>query len=203
MSNLLMSKGQRHVSGLDGSHASAPLDPDFLRAFKQIMPISHRPSFFTSSPARANPAVPSRAHEPGTVIQPLGNEPGAANHLRDEEPSTVPDVPATIFADFPSLPSRNVLDSLVQIFSSRFLPNVPFLHTLFEESTFHNETKPYYFTLAMAAVGSILSETSEMKAWGRNLFHAAIFVHSGSSEVDNRMTRRLDWVASVSLPRSG
>ena len=94
------------------------------------------------------------------------------------------------------------MERLLGIFCERVQPTLPFIATLPLCPSSGTEKKPTFLRMACAALGAVLSREPELTAWARNIWMAALDVHSASIEVDNSLARSVDWTASVSSSSS-
>lgn len=195
----IWSSGQRIVRSLDSHPDLTPLDAEFLLAFRQGLQPSQRRSVFVDAPKDETVSSNCWSRTSRLTSENISKQARVSLDFASQQTELV--FPVNLFSNFPLVPSIDLFNSLLDTFSSKFIPSAPFLRSLVALPTtiYQSKTKPPYFTLAMAAVASTLAEDAQSRACGTPLFRAAVFVHTASAEVDNRMTRRLDWVAAVSI----
>ena len=199
---IIILAGQRNPRSLDSSLASAPLDPQFLCAFKQALPASGRPSFFVPEAAQEDDGGRKRRNVYPNDSRPhqqvAWNVDTSAGETLEQHRDLYLQYPVCLFFDFPNVPKQQVIDGLVEDCSSRFMKYVPFIHVL--SLTRPGGRLPHHLSFSMAALGSLLSDDPDLQVQSSKLWQAAIFVHSANAEVDNRMARRIDWIFSVRTP---
>lgn len=113
----------------------------------------------------------------------------------EEDQRSVLRYPLMLWAEFPSLPSGELLTSLLHEFYHNFAPATPFFLSWARLS---GEAPPY-LVVAMALLGAAVAEEVHLSSWVGNLWRASWSLVLGALEVDNSLSRNAEWVQAVSL----
>ncbi|KAL1889730.1 hypothetical protein Sste5346_008716 [Sporothrix stenoceras] len=100
-----------------------------------------------------------------------------------------------LFADFPSLPSSDVLLELVAVFHQRVVPSTPFMPSL----ALPEAGAPLYLVLPMALLGAGVSPNKAQNLLADTLWHASNNLLTGVLEIDNSIASRMDLMQAALL----
>ncbi|CAK7222516.1 hypothetical protein SEUCBS140593_004925 [Sporothrix eucalyptigena] len=101
--------------------------------------------------------------------------------------------PLMLFADFPSLPSSDVLLGLVAVFHQRVVPSTPFMPSL----ALPEAGAPLYLVLPMALLGAGASPNKEHNLLADTLWYASNNLLTGVLEIDNSIASRMDLIQAT------
>ena len=186
----------------DAFRAAMAPDAEFLVDFRRALLNSSKyrayatsSSFFAEDGDRGNSSDIAPSTLSTTTPQPVAavdTVQEAARNLFEASQADVP-YPLLLFADFPTLPPNDVLKELLDEFHEVYVPCTPFLASM----CLGKSGSPPYLVLSMALLGASVSRKPENNTWTARLWSATRSLLVGVLEIDNSVSRRIDWLQAV------